>query len=137
MARRSSAASTSTLPSTLSVKSAQTPWERSIGDTRLELDVRTPPRLARTASTSTKYDAFISQIGSVESIGADALFVKHTVSEVRAIQQRLRYVAMPMCTEGNYPYMIFFTLRSDAENKQEELRLMVGCVKSSPFKCGH
>ncbi|RDX51056.1 hypothetical protein OH76DRAFT_1507349 [Lentinus brumalis] len=56
---------------------------------------------ARSASSSQKLD-FLANINAVDP---DDLFTKHTVSEVKMVQQRLR---------------------ADADAKQEELRLMVG-----------
>ncbi|KAJ3725563.1 hypothetical protein DFJ43DRAFT_1002520 [Lentinula guzmanii] len=48
-----------------------------------------------------------------DDMDPDDLFVKHNISEIKLIQQRLR------C--------------SDADAKQEELRLMVGYVKAYFF----
>lgn len=55
----------------------------------------------------------------------DDLFTKHTVAEVKVIQRRLRSVLLEYSLNAN---SIFFSTRADADAKQEELRLMVGCV---------
>ncbi|KAI0654239.1 hypothetical protein C8Q70DRAFT_1087860 [Cubamyces menziesii] len=63
------------------------------------LQARRPP--ARTASSSHKLDNSIN----LNDIDPDELFTKHTVAEIRMVQNRLR---------------------AEADAKQEELRLMVG-----------
>ncbi|KAI0328133.1 hypothetical protein GY45DRAFT_1255614 [Cubamyces sp. BRFM 1775] len=60
---------------------------------------RRPP--ARTASSSHKLDSLVN----LNDLNPDELFTKHTVAEIRMVQNRLR---------------------AEADAKQEELRLMVG-----------
>ncbi|KAJ4485836.1 hypothetical protein J3R30DRAFT_3283683 [Lentinula aciculospora] len=48
----------------------------------------------------------------IDNMDPDELFVKHNISEIKIIQQRLR---------------------ADADAKQEELRLMVGYVEPKLF----
>ncbi|KAH8099342.1 hypothetical protein BXZ70DRAFT_1030293 [Cristinia sonorae] len=64
----------------------------------------------RKASLNVTMPAVIEQSGDSSVSDTDALFTKHTVQEVKAIQQRFR---------------------ADADAKQQELRLMVGYVHNA------
>ena len=67
------------------------------------------------------------------NLNPDELFTKYTVSEVRAVQHRLRSVLFPhfvTCDD------LFYAHRTDADAKQEELRLMVGCAFLVMRDCG-
>ncbi|KAI1789825.1 hypothetical protein LXA43DRAFT_974094 [Ganoderma leucocontextum] len=97
MARRPSAGSIALLTST------ELPRQNGLASKRpppLSLDSPRRPSV-RSTSTSHKLDS----LGNASDIDTDDLFVRHSASEVRMIQQRLR---------------------ADADAKQEELRLMVG-----------
>lgn len=58
------------------------------------------------------------------NVDPDELFTRHTIAEVRTVQHRLRYYHFnDLRTVGLISHH-----RTDADAKQEELRLMVGCV---------
>jgi hypothetical protein len=57
---------------------------------------------------------------------ADELFTRNSVAQVKEIQRRLRYTRPT--DESTYWMLTCATSRNDADAKQEELRLMVGCV---------
>lgn len=61
----------------------------------------------------------------------DEMFVRFTVPEVRALQSRLRCCPLSPEIYIHIPNVLVYLLclrRSDADSKQEELRVMVGCV---------
>lgn len=61
----------------------------------------------------------------------DQMFARFAVAEVRALQKRLRWdypLCAIRCTRGILNVGHFRLGRADADSKQEELRLMVGCV---------
>lgn len=57
----------------------------------------------------------------------DDLFTRYTVAEVKTIAARLRYVESRVANL----HELTRSRRAEAEAKQEELRLMVGCVDKS------
>jgi hypothetical protein len=84
------------------------------------LPTKRPGNPSRSSSLSNVFDL---DNGRRASPDPDRLFTKHTISEVKVIQQRLRYVTTPFSNAVGqsdlYP-------RTDADAKQEELRVMVG-----------
>ena len=79
-------------------------------------------------STASSMDTVLDPSRNPSNIDPDELFGRHTVSEVRKVQQRLRCVlrlnqAVADCVRVSCPGH-----RVNAEGKQEELRLMVGYV---------
>lgn len=91
----------------------------------------TSQRLTQTASTSQipKLPFQLSTIPSQNSETslereADELFAHKTIAEVKIVQTQLRYL-VNLNMEHAYDEIV---TRSDAEAKQEELRLMVGLV---------
>lgn len=78
------------------------------------------PRLQKDLSSLS-----ISNLSTQDDVDPDQLFTKHSVSEVKFIQHRLRYRLGTMVCE----YILTdLRCRAEADAKQEELRLMVGCV---------
>ena len=67
------------------------------------------------------------------SLNPDELFTKYTVSEVRAVQYRLRLNFFFLDLSWQKTYVV---CRADADAKQEELRLMVGCAFLVMKDCG-
>lgn len=55
----------------------------------------------------------------------DELFAKYTIAEVKARQAQLRYRVSLFTLDALTKY----ATRADAEAKQEDLRIMVGCVE--------
>ncbi|OBZ79452.1 hypothetical protein A0H81_01207 [Grifola frondosa] len=103
MARRPSTVSLGSLPDITLRSVSNLAGPSSNGSTGIiEGHVKSLPR---STSSSTKLNGFAGPDGSTNEIDPDELFTKHTVSEVKAIQRRLR---------------------NNADAKQEELRLMVG-----------
>ncbi|KAH9932407.1 hypothetical protein B0H21DRAFT_780985 [Amylocystis lapponica] len=103
MARRPSTVSMSSLASsTLSPKPAHSVASPETTSNGARSTVWLPPR---SVSLSSKLDTIVAQNGFSNVLEPDELFIKYTVSEVKAVQRRLR---------------------TDADAKQEELRLMVG-----------
>ncbi|PIL31763.1 hypothetical protein GSI_06467 [Ganoderma sinense ZZ0214-1] len=100
MARRPSTGSTSLLTSPEFPRQNGTAASTPKRPPPLPLDNPRRPSIRSTSATH-KLDI----LSKVSNIDPDDLFVKHNVSEIRTIQQRLR---------------------ADADAKQEELRLMVG-----------
>lgn len=92
MARRSSAASVSVLPPSISAKPAQHGKEKIIAESKPKLDGQAPPKLGRTPSSSASYIPLVGQNGSATITDPDELFLKYTVSEVKAIQKRFRSI---------------------------------------------
>lgn len=65
-----------------------------------------------------------------QGFNTDELFTKHTVAEIKAIQNRLRYSLF----QFYWKYKNSIPLgRIDADAKKEELRQMVGCVASEHY----
>lgn len=83
----------------------------------------TRPLTSRTSSLANAVSASARQEDYVDQ---DALFTKHTVAEIRVVQRRLRcvYPRYRLSTSLHFGILC----RTDADGKQEELRLMVGCV---------
>ncbi|OCH94676.1 hypothetical protein OBBRIDRAFT_74206 [Obba rivulosa] len=102
MARRPSVISNGSLPSSSSLKAARS---TSISEA---LTITSPNHAnghARPTLSSSKLDQILSGNGAPSNLDPDELLSKYTISEIKAVQQRLK---------------------SDADAKQEELRLMVG-----------
>lgn len=89
-------------------------------------------RASRAVSTSVS-NAPVNDTPTITStnVNPDELFTKHTISELKAIQQRLRYPSLNLTFPArllNQRLFLFVIYSADADAKQEELRLMVGCV---------
>jgi len=85
------------------------------------LPYKRPGNLPRSISLSNVLDV---NDGPNANLDPDRLFTRHTISEVKVIQQRLRYVSIPAPLLLANQVSIRF--RADADAKQEELRVMVG-----------
>jgi hypothetical protein len=80
-----------------------------------------PPTKRSVSNTTT------SAVNQDQDFNTDELFTKHTISEIRLIQNRLRYV-LYRSLSGVY-IILMFVSRTDADARKEELRQMVGCVR--------
>lgn len=78
-----------------------------------------PPPFRRELS----HNAKTPTLTLTDQVDPDDLFTKYTVAEVRFIQNRLRYFSLACATKNSNIHC-----RADADAKQEELRIMVGCV---------
>ena len=89
-------------------------------------DAQIPSGLSPAISPAayTKSLPFTTILNDSSTLTPDELFTKHTVAEVRAVQKRLGLIFHFM-----YIYRWLSKYRADADAKQEELRLMVGCVR--------
>lgn len=78
------------------------------------------------STLSTLVDSTLDRAAGLEGFNPDELLEKLSVSEVKGVQQKLRYVVnlLRRC----YEIQNAMKCRHNAEAKQQELRLMVGCV---------